>query len=140
MWCICSNFPTKNDYDGSLEKIQNIYWIWFSINNQISWTINERLIYSSICWLSFCWISFFNIKGMKKNNWKKILVGMNYHHLVLILIQKNVNWKFKWWFICKLVNRLSYAFTNTKRVTKSHIRVFNAPIELILIYHTLEAW
>jgi len=59
-------FPTKRNYDGSWETIENICWIWFSLNNKISWTTNKRLIYSLTFRLSLWWISFSNIRGRKK--------------------------------------------------------------------------
>jgi len=71
VWCICFNFPTKKDYDGSLEMIENICWIWSSLNNKISWITNKRLIYSSTFRLSLWWISFSNIRGRKKTIWKE---------------------------------------------------------------------
>jgi len=66
MCCICFNFPTKSDCDGSSKMIENICWISFSLNNKISWTTNRRLIYNLTFRLSLWWISFSNIRGRKK--------------------------------------------------------------------------
>jgi len=72
VWWICSNFPTKRDYDGSSETIENICWIWFSLNNKISWTTNRRLIYSSTFRLSLWWISFSTLRRKRKQLKKDI--------------------------------------------------------------------
>ena len=56
---------------------------------------------------------------------------MHPHYLILILVQINVNWKFKGSLIYKnLANQLLDAFVDAKKVTKSHIFTVNAPARI----------
>ena len=54
---------------------------------------------------------------------------MHLQRLILIIVQINVNYKFKKMIIHlkNLVNQLSDAFIDTKKVIKSHILAKNAP-------------
>ena len=66
------------------------------------------------------------VKSQLQKNDEKLL-GIHLQCPILILVQFNVNWKFKGSFILQnLANQLPYAFIDTKKVTKSHILAANA--------------
>ena len=50
-------------------------------------------------------------------------------YLILILVQINVNWKFKGLFICKEL-QLSDVFIDNKKIVKSHIPAVNTPARI----------
>ena len=130
MCCICACSTTSTHQDGPSKKVRHICWVWFTLNNSLPWTIDGRFIHCKICRLSIWWNKFSAIRGEKKKlkseiAWK--VSSLSHFDPRSPVCEQEVQ---KIIHLQNIANQMPDAFTDSKRITKSHIPAVNVSIRI----------